>query len=311
MIQTIRDAEDPVVLVDCGGLFPQKYPVALRSVMVETALTAMNIMGYTAVNIGTNELSLGPRFFSEQAANHPVPFVTTNVTFKGSADPPADQYIMTKAGNLTVAILGVVPVAVKEKYPALQTSGLIDIVPPADALAAILPGIREQADIVILLSHLGNMETRRLLVKFPDIDLAIYGGNTIQSGDTDGESGCNTPENGGGENEITIVSVEMAPKSPVLPVSGMGTHLGYAHLSVGDDGTVVLTEKKNIHLRESVAKDELIKNITGDDMKKMVSEYQKRQAEKKEQMIERLHKLSPMEYVNEVLEEQKEKGDNR
>jgi len=311
MIQTIRDAEEPVILVDCGGFYPLKYPVTLRGVIVETTLTAMNIMDYTAVNIGTGELSLGPRFFSEKAENHPVPFVTSNITFKGSAAPPADKYILTKAGNLTVAILGVVPTEVQDKYPALHSSALIDIVPPGDALAAILPDIRKQADIVILLSHLGNMETRRLLVKFPDIDLAVYGGSAQNMAD---ESSCGTPSNpkrASGENEITIVSVEAAPKSPVLNVSGLGTHLGYAHFAVGKDGKVELTEKKNIYLTESMAKDERIKNITGDDMKKMVSEYQKRQFDKKQRTIERLHKMTPMEYVEEVLEEQKEKGDNR
>ena len=290
-----------MLLLDCGGFFSNRFSGVAKKIMADTGLKAVNIMGYTAMNVSVGEFSLGVDFLREKSSGLDFPLVASNLSYAKGVSPFTKRYVITQAGGLKVAILGVMFPGIPEKMPSSGTSGIVEIIPPDEALKSLLPGIRKEADIVILLSQLGLTETKRLVNSLEGIDLAIYGGRNNKP------AGC-------GE-EMKPESSTGKSGTPVLKVSSLGIHLGYVHLTVGDEGRVAVGRRKMLFLNESVTMDDRILEITGDDIYKEIARKKKKLAEKEhhkmEQEIKDLHKLTPMEYMEKILKEQSKGGKNQ
>jgi len=291
MINTVRSEENPVLLLDCGGFFTNRFINIAGKLITDKGLKAANLMGYTAMNVGTGEFSFGVDFLRERASELTFPLVASNLSYAEGVFPFTKRYVMAQAGDLKVAILGVMPSGILEKMPGSRASGVVEVIPPAEALESILPGIRKEADIVILLSQLGFEGTQRLVGTVKGIDLALYGGKE------------NDPAKCGEEVKASSSAGESV--TPVLKANAKGSHLGYARLSVDTEGRVAAGPTKMIFLDESVAMNETVLAITGTDIHKVVAEEQKRAAEEQNREIEKLHKLTPMEYMQKLLKEQK------
>jgi 2',3'-cyclic-nucleotide 2'-phosphodiesterase (5'-nucleotidase family) len=294
MINKTRCEENPVLLLDCGGFFSTRFINLTGKLIADKGLKAMNLMGYTAMNVGPGEFSFGVDFLSEKSAELDFPLVASNLSYAKGVSPFTKRYVMAQAGGLKVAILGVMPPGILDKMPRSKTSGVVEVIPPGEALEALLPGIRKEADIVILLSQLGLAETKILVDGLKGIDLAIYGGTNNKPAGCAGEI---KPESPTGKSE-----------TPVLKASARGTHLGYALLTVHDAGRVAMGPTKMIYLDDSVAMDDNILEITGSDIYKEIARKRKRAAEEQRREIEELHKLTPMEYMQKVLKEESRGG---
>lgn len=294
-----------MLLLDCGGFFENKFSRTTREFITDVGLKAVNLMGYTAMNVGTGEFSLGVNFLKKKSADLNFPLVASNLSYAEGASPFTKKYVITQAGSLKVAILGVMSTGILEKMPRSGTFGVVEVIPPGEALESLLPGIRKKADIVILLSQLGLSETNKLVNALKGIDLAIYGGKN------------NKPAKCG--DEINAKSSAGKSGTPALKASSRGTHLGYVRLSMyntGDNtGRVAVDNRRMIFLNDAVAMDDNVLEITGDDVFKRAAEEKKRGAEEEQRKmgreIKELHKLSPMEYMEKILKEQSKGGTNQ
>jgi len=301
MINKIRGEEKPVLLLDCGGFFPNKFSRITREVIADVGLKAVNIMNYAAMNVGTNEFSLGVDFLREKSAELSFPLVASNLSYTKGISPFTKRYVMVQADDLKVAVLGVMSPGILDKMLCSGTFGVMKAIPPGKALETLLPWIRKKADIVILLSQLGSAETKILMDGLKGIDLAICGGKDRKP------AGCGekiNPEPSTGKFE-----------TPVLKASTRGTHLGYARLAVDDAGRVIISRRRMIFLNDAVAMDDSILEITGKDICKRIDEEKKRIAEEERRKmgreIKELHKLLPTEYIEKLLKEQSKGGTNQ
>jgi 2',3'-cyclic-nucleotide 2'-phosphodiesterase (5'-nucleotidase family) len=297
MINNIRSEENPVLLLDCGGFFPKKFSRTTREFIADVGLKAVNLMGYTSMNVGTDEFSLGVNFLKEKSADLNFPLVASNLSYAEGASRFTKKYVITQAGGLKVAVLGVMSPGILDKMPRSGTFGVVEVIPPGEALESLLPGIRKEADIVILLSQLGLTETKRLVEALEGIDLAIYGGKD------------NKPAKCGGE--VKTSSSTGGSRTTVLKASSLGTHLGYIRLSVDDAGRVAVDNRRMIFLNDAVAMDDKVLEITGNDILKRAAEERKKAKEEQLRQIQKLHKLTPMEYMEKLLKEQSKGGTNQ
>jgi 2',3'-cyclic-nucleotide 2'-phosphodiesterase (5'-nucleotidase family) len=261
----------------------------------------MNLMGYTAMNVGPGEFSLGVDFLREKSADIDFPLAASNLLYAEGISPFTKRYVMTQAGGLKVAVLGLMPQGILDEMPRSGTFGVVKVIPPGEAMEALLPGIRKKADIVILLSQLGLAETKVLVDGLKGIDLAICGGKDRKP------AGC-------GE-KINPKSPTGKSETPALMASARGTHLGYVRLSVDETGRVAVDNKRMIFLNNAVAMDDKVLEITGKDIYRRIAEEKKRIAEEERRKMERevkeLHKLSPMEYMEKLLKKQSKGGTNQ
>jgi len=266
------------------------------------------------MNIGVNDFSLGVNFLREKVTGLSFPCVASNLAYDDGETPFTERYVMTKAGDLDIAIVGVMPDEALKTLPPLDPITTIHVIPPRQALFELLPAVRKNADVVILLSQLGSVETQELLAGISGIDIAITAGldrDTFKKKDTseseDDEAQCDSAQSSGkGSQDMT--APEFAAGTPLFKMGDRGKHLGYIRMEEVKDGTIIPILAKDIYLSRMVPEDKDILAITGTDMIKMINNERERLLDAQQQEIERLQDMSPEDFIKGVLKEQKEKG---
>jgi 2',3'-cyclic-nucleotide 2'-phosphodiesterase (5'-nucleotidase family) len=153
-----------MVLLDGGDIL--KVGQLIPEKTFETAVRAMDRMGYQAAVPGERELNLPVEVFRNAAASARFPFVCTNVVWP---DGPVRPYALVDAGDLRVAVLAVVDPTLGE---AARVPGArwID---PAEALTAALDEVRGRADLTVVVSHMGRPKSLELAERVPGLDVVI------------------------------------------------------------------------------------------------------------------------------------------
>lgn len=161
-----------MVLVDCGGLFD-----ATSRDKAEVLLTAMEAMGYDALNLGGPEFFYGADFLAHARSHVSFPYIASNLSPGGNRLAGARQYVIKQAGGLRVAILGVVPPEEVDLIPGRERMGGLAALPPEPALSKLLTEVRPQADLVVLLSRYDVEKTSALVQSLTGIDVAVSAGS--------------------------------------------------------------------------------------------------------------------------------------
>ncbi len=272
-----------MVFLDYGNLLPPigRFGLSGPRIVADLGLKAMNKMGYTAMNLGEDDFSLGAAFLKKAVSTADFPVITSNLIYRDSLLPFGEKYVVRDVGGIRVGIIGIMPTDSFAKMMDQQAVSNLEIIPPSDALKDLLPEVREKADLVILLSQCG-LEVTSLLVsntisKLDGIDLVI--------------------SSTGGRSHLTAGTAG----TPVVTIGRRGKQLGVVKLRVADTGAVEVKKRELINLNESVALDGEIVAITGNDNRETIGERKKVLAEterkRMEREIEELQKLSPQEYV--------------
>ena len=210
-VASLRQESDAFLLLDAGMAFPRrKEEQALKA---EIVLGVMDYLKYDAFNLGKNEFSLGAAFLTKVREKISIPLVTSNLVYADNNERTwAEPYIVKEIRAARVAVFGVLPVDVlndcQADFPELV------VVPPEKALSALIPRIRKQVDVVIVLSSCGYLETIDLVEKISGVDLAISSGRLAS----------------------TMIKTD---KSPVFQAGMKGEKLGVVKLSIdGNSGEV-------------------------------------------------------------------------
>lgn len=144
----------------------------------------MSAIGYDAMTPGNHEFDNPREALLKQKAWAGFPFLSANIVKKGTNEPLFEPYIIKEFGGLKVAIFGLTteetPIMTLPEYTAdLEFKNVIE------TAKTLVPKLREQADIVIALTHLGFFEQSgggyrsagdvKLAQDVPGIDVIIGG----------------------------------------------------------------------------------------------------------------------------------------
>jgi 2',3'-cyclic-nucleotide 2'-phosphodiesterase (5'-nucleotidase family) len=170
-IREIREKHPNVLVVDVGNFFGMKRREKFPSLRAEHVHRALSIIDYDVLNVADTEMSGGKPFEKFFRSDPILPLTSLNVTPLEAGPKEWPLFRLLKAGNLQVAFIGIAD------WPANRRSRPSDYMvhPPAERLQEHLAKIRKQADVIVLLSHIGWESTRSLIGHFPDIDIAISG----------------------------------------------------------------------------------------------------------------------------------------
>jgi 2',3'-cyclic-nucleotide 2'-phosphodiesterase (5'-nucleotidase family) len=174
MIAQQRDAFPNVLLLDGGDTLYSDRPLTQRS-QGALIIEAMNLMGYDAMVLGEGDLRLGASALQDRIAEAKFPILSANVRLLGKDTLFVEPFTIIPVGERRVGILGLT--GVPEQVPA---GFAVD--DPMEAARSFLPAVSEQADLVIILSHLGWIENARLADLSSDVDLIVGGGNLPMGG---------------------------------------------------------------------------------------------------------------------------------
>lgn len=163
-VQSVRAQDDPVLLLDAGDM-TQGTPVS--SIFNGTPVfEVMNAVGYDAAVLGNHEFDAGHDIdaFKEIAR---FPILSANWRRNGAwvADAP---YRLFAFEGLNVGIIGLTTISAVHRQD-------LEYIDPVSALSECLPTVQEQADLIVVLSHLGHATDLDLARAVEGIDVIVGG----------------------------------------------------------------------------------------------------------------------------------------
>jgi 2',3'-cyclic-nucleotide 2'-phosphodiesterase (5'-nucleotidase family) len=177
-------SERGALLLDSGDAVtvPNVMPVSWRTKMAGTMAAA----GYDAMGMGNREwdfTALGVWCVTRTLS---FPLVATNIDAPGYARIEKMVVLDTAAGK--VAVLGA---ARNMRVPAwIAPLGKVRWRDPAEALAAMVPSAKDEAEWVVVLSHLGLAGDLELAAKIEGVDLILGGHDHVLTTQPLGEDGA-------------------------------------------------------------------------------------------------------------------------
>jgi 2',3'-cyclic-nucleotide 2'-phosphodiesterase (5'-nucleotidase family) len=133
----------------------------------------MNRMGYQAITLGELELERGDEYVRELVKQFKAKVVLSNVGSAAGTVPWDETAVIEVAGH-KVGILGLLSASFGRGTEALTVQGWT-VEDPFAAMARLLPGLRQRADLVIALAHLEPGEVKRIGQEGVGLDLIIQG----------------------------------------------------------------------------------------------------------------------------------------
>ncbi|MDA8078141.1 MAG: 5'-nucleotidase C-terminal domain-containing protein [Nitrospiraceae bacterium] len=136
----------------------------------EPVIQVMDLMAFDAMVPGNHEFDFGQDVLRKRISEALFPVLAANVEGFGSFKP----YIIREVGGVKVAIIGIVTKETPVSTHPRNVAGLT-FSSPADTMRRYLPELRKNADIVIVLSHIGYAADRVLAEQVNGIDIIVGG----------------------------------------------------------------------------------------------------------------------------------------
>ena len=175
-IKAQRPKVPATILVDAGDFGSQvKVEPWMRT---EFQIDMMAKLSYDAVTPGDNEMVRGLDPLLALYGRAPgIKVVSANVLSKKTQQPIWSDFTIVERGGVKFGITGVTD---PNYYKFNLDRGLVksddfDFRDPKESLRRVLPQLRQQADVVVVLLHTGSEDAKRMLDGLTGIDLAVVG----------------------------------------------------------------------------------------------------------------------------------------
>jgi len=226
LIKKLREKNKNIILLDGGDSISAGKDRPERR--AEASMQALDLMCYDGLNIADGELGLGLNFFEKLREKTGFPLLSANL-YKNEK-PLGQIFFIKKFAGFNVGVIGLVsPSYFNSEVLAKEN---LEVKNPETALKEILPKVRDQADIVILLSHLGKKETALLLQNVPGVDVAIIG-----------------------HDQAILNQPELLAKTILVQNSTQGKFLGILDLTIGTTGTIKNYTGSMVSITEDTSSD--------------------------------------------------------
>jgi 2',3'-cyclic-nucleotide 2'-phosphodiesterase (5'-nucleotidase family) len=156
-------------VLHAGDLFSRGEPITACSGGLAN-LEILERMGVDALTPGNGEFYFGVENLVEQTSRVNFPVLHANVVHRHTGTPLLPAYTIKEISGVRVAILGLGVVRMGH-YSARDLEWL----QPIEVAKRYVPVLRPQADLLIVLSHLGLATDRALAAAVPEIDLIVGG----------------------------------------------------------------------------------------------------------------------------------------
>jgi 2',3'-cyclic-nucleotide 2'-phosphodiesterase (5'-nucleotidase family) len=162
-----RERGGTVLLLDAGNSLSGDQDPARRT-QGQTSIAAMNLMGYDAMALGSQDLELGATVLRQRIAEARFAVLSANTVISATGQPVAASYAMRDMGGRKLAIIGL---------SGDTGTREIKVLDPVETVQSLVPRMTDKVDLIILLSHAGVHVDQQIAETVPGIDLIVSGGN--------------------------------------------------------------------------------------------------------------------------------------
>jgi 2',3'-cyclic-nucleotide 2'-phosphodiesterase (5'-nucleotidase family) len=234
LIETLRESEPNVFLFDSGDIFTGALAKLTDG---KLAFELMITMGYDAMAIGNHEFEYGVDIFEWEKNRAPFPVLGANFFYKDTEHPYAQAHTIIERDGIRIGVIGIMG---QDAATAIIPSYIapLDVHDPAPAVRKSVAELRDQVDLIVLLTHQGktapmqtDAETDPRLQRDIDADIALAG--AVEGIDVlfAGHADAGTPQ--------AVVHPDTG--TLIMQTYGQATHLGYLQLTL-DSSTGAIKE---------------------------------------------------------------------
>lgn len=156
-----------MLLLDAGGVFGGYDDEAPRR--AEALIGGMSLIGYDALNLGEDEFRFGRTFLDEQQSEAGFPFLSANLVDRQSSELAYTPYVVREVGHLRIGIIGLTSPMVWTD----ESDTTVQVRDPVSVLGTLLPRVKEEAHIVIVLAHMPYAEAISILNHVESVNVVI------------------------------------------------------------------------------------------------------------------------------------------
>jgi 2',3'-cyclic-nucleotide 2'-phosphodiesterase (5'-nucleotidase family) len=174
-----RGRESNLLVLDSGDLLFKKYGTPLPENDVKGAtqratlfVESFNRMGYDALGIGDDDLTLGKDFLVEMSMKANFPFLSSNVVDEASGKLLFQPFLIKETQGLRFGIFSLLGPETFLGPTDPRKKGLT-LKPPMDAAQSMVKELQSRSDFIILLSHLGYPKDVELAQAISGIHLIV------------------------------------------------------------------------------------------------------------------------------------------
>jgi 2',3'-cyclic-nucleotide 2'-phosphodiesterase (5'-nucleotidase family) len=158
-----------VVVVDAGDFAPDASK-AHEQGKIDFQFDVMGLVGYDAVGVGERELLFGIDRLKAASARSKVPILATNLVTREGGKPVFQASRVVKKGDVKVGLFSLLSPKIELTAELLSQVRVED---PIETARRTVAELRKQADVVVLLAHLGRVEGENLAAQVPGIDVVV------------------------------------------------------------------------------------------------------------------------------------------
>ncbi len=228
-----RNASENVLLLDGGNtlLGDDLAQQTQGKVIVE----AMNLLGYDAMVLGDQDFGLGLDVLRQRMEEAKFPILSANVVISGTDQLFAPPYVIKEIENHKVAIIGLT-----NQEAANAAGGAIVVRNPLEALQDVMNEVSKEADVIIVLSHLGTEVDFQMANEVRGIDLIV----------------------GGLSHDVLDPPAWVEASGTVIVQAGyQGQRIGVVSLEIDSQGKVVSHQGQVVLLTDELADDPEMKAL--------------------------------------------------
>ncbi len=174
----LRLYERPMLQLDMGN-FASTEEEGAGEIKTRFLWEAMGRLGVDAITLGTRELALWPTM-AELIAAGDIPVVCSNLweMKDGARHPVGERSRIVDVNGIKVGLIGLID---GESVAKAHAAGNAADAPefqfddPLEAALALVPQLRAECDLVVLMSAMPANETDALIAQVPGVDIALYG----------------------------------------------------------------------------------------------------------------------------------------
>lgn len=179
LIKNIRRDEPNVFLFDSGDIFTGALSrLTGGALMFEFMIS----MGYDAMGIGNHEFDYGEAILEWEKNRVPFPVLGANLFYEGTDIPFAQAHTIIERGGVRIGVIGILGQDAASTAVTREHIDELDVTDPAAAVQRSIGELRDDVDLVVLLTHQGHTapmqtdaEIDPRLARDIDKDIALAG----------------------------------------------------------------------------------------------------------------------------------------
>lgn len=184
-MKDLRESEKGVFVLDSGDLLFKKFVNPIPEIelkgMSEKAhlmIESFNLMGYDAMGIGDDDLTMGKEFLLEISKKANFPFLSSNLFDEASGKVLFQSFLIKEIHGLRIGIFALLSPDFFAGPSDPRRKGLT-FRSPIETAQAMVKELKPKTDLIILLSHLGYGKDIELAQTLQGINIILGGHNGI------------------------------------------------------------------------------------------------------------------------------------